>query len=299
MLKPLPPPKPPGPGQLLVRMLRAPLNPADRLAIAGSYAAPGGLPEVLGAEGLGTVEQIGESVSGFAAGDRVILLSRGNWASWRLVPAAEAMPVPHGLGDEQAAMLRINPATAWRLLDGLALSPGDWLAQNAARSSVARWVRLLARRRGLGVIDVVRAPAGGAEIEDGEELAERVAETADGAPVRGALDAVAGEATGRLASCLAAGGALTVYGHLSGRPCSIPSMLLTTRMLRVSGFSLRPAEQAERRDRRAAIYEELAALAVEAPEPVAATWGLSEIEQALAASQAPDRRGRILLALDR
>lgn len=291
----LPDPGRPGPGEVRVRMRLAPVNPADRLAIAGRYAPRGGLGDILGAEGLGAVDAIGDGVMDVALGQRVILLSRGNWVEWRRVPAAEVLAVPDMLPETQAAMLRINPATAMRLLDRLALSRGDWLIQNAATSSVAGWVRRLAVGRGLRTIDVVRSNSpdagSGGMLADGDDLAERVAEVTEGQEVAGALDAVAGTATGRLADCLAANGTLVVYGHLSGAPCVISSALLTTKSLTLHGFTLRAAEAGEAPKYLAARYAELAALAAADPEPVAGIFALGDIDAALAATG----RGRILL----
>ena len=195
-------------------------------------------------------------------------------ATHRLLPAADLLPVPADLPDAQAAMLRINPATAARLLLRLGLAPGARLIQNAPRSSVARWVRRLAARDGI-------------ELGDDE----------GGQPADAALDAVAGEETGRLAGRLAPGGVVLVYGHLSGRPCAIPSTLLTSRGLTVAGFSLRPAEALDAPGARAALYADLAMLAAAAPEPVAATFPLELVERALAAAAERGRAGRILLAL--
>src|SRR3546814_17346915 len=89
----LPDPPGPGPGEVLVRMRFAPVNPADRLVIAGSYAPPGGLPEVIGAEGMGVVEAVGRAGSTVVAGTRVILLSSGYWAGGRGRSAAQ-LPGP-------------------------------------------------------------------------------------------------------------------------------------------------------------------------------------------------------------
>jgi len=293
----LPEPARPARGQVLVRMKLAPINPADRLAAAGNYAPLDGLAGPLGAEGMGVVEEVGVGVAGLAPGDHVILLSRGNWAERRLVAAAEVLPVAAALPPAQAAILRINPATAFHLLASLDLAPGDWLILNAAGSSVARWVRRLAARNGVRTLNVVRAgPAGeegGLWLVDGDDLATRAGPAAGGAPIHAALDAVAGASTGGLAACLAPGGRLLVYGHLSGQPCAIPSALLTTKGLRVQGFSLRPVE-AHVPDL-AALYADLATLAAKDPEPIAAILPMAEVEAALA--QPP--RGRVLLALDR
>ncbi len=290
----LPDPGAPGRGEVRVRMRLAPINPADRLVLEGRYAPVGGLPEIVGAEGMGVIDAVGADIEGIAVGSRVILLSRGNWAEWRRVPAAEVLAVPGDLPDEQAAILRINPATASRLLDRLALAPSQALIQNAARSSVAGWVRRLAARRGIRVLDVARHASGDDMLPDDETLPDRVRMMAD-AGVAGALDAVAGMATGRLAACLAPEGRLQVYGHLSGHPCKIASTLLTTRSLSVQGFTLRAAEAGEGRAHWARLYADLARIGHGDPEPIAATFPLDDIAGALA-FVADRPRGRVLLA---
>ena len=199
-------------------------------------------------------------------------------------------------------MLRINGATAWRLLAQAELEPGEWLIQNAGNSSVAHLVRLLAARRALKVIDVVRSGPGDTanRFVDGPDLARRVGAVVGGGELKLALDCVAGPATGRLAECLAPGGALVVFGHLSGRPCEVASTLLTARLLTLHGFSLRPAEAPDPPERLGQIQEEVAELLRPTPArlPVRDVFGLSELGAALAAATAGGG-GRVLLALDR
>jgi NADPH:quinone reductase-like Zn-dependent oxidoreductase len=280
-------------------MLLAPINPADLLVLAGRYRSASDTGTVIGAEGVGRIAMVGAGVTDLLPGDRVILLTRGNWCGWRIVHGNTALRVPDALPDDQAAMLRINPATAWRLLDQVALAPGEWLAQNAAGSSVAGWVRRIAQSRGIGIVDIVRADRGAKQaIVDGDDLVRCVAEATGGSTVRAALDAVAGEATGRLAACLVPGGRLAVYGHLSGQPCSIPSALLTAGQLMVFGFSLRPAEQSDLEGRRTALYAALATMMIASPEAVAAVHPISQLEAALGQARRCGRSGRILLALD-
>ncbi|WP_044564034.1 2-enoyl thioester reductase domain-containing protein [Azospirillum sp. B4] len=305
----LPDPGPPGLGQVLVAMLLAPINPADRQVITRSYAFPMSYPLILGAEGVGRVMAVGPGVQGIAEGDRVLPLHRGNWCSHRLVPADQLIVIPPDVPDDQAAMLRINPATAWRLLDQAWLGAGDWVIQNGANSVVARWVRLLASQRGVGVVNVARSPPAhrpgpqisGAEIwlADGPDLPTEAARALRGRPVPLALDCIAGAATARLANCVSPGGQVVIFGHLSGEDCVIPSGLLTGRGLTVRGFSLRPAEAPETPATMAALYSRLAGLACrpEAHTPVVATYPLDALSTALAT--AGSGVGRVLLALDR
>ncbi|MEZ5740904.1 MAG: zinc-binding dehydrogenase [Burkholderiaceae bacterium] len=129
-------------------------------------------------------------------------------------------------------MLRINPATALLLLTDLRqLEPGDWVIQNVGNSGVGRWVMLLAQQMGLRTVNVVRRQSLFAEmyslgadvcVVDGPELAARVRAETGQQPIGLALDAVGGQATSRLASCVADGGLVCHYGTMSGEDPLVP-----------------------------------------------------------------------------
>ncbi len=296
----LPMPSPPGVGEVRVRMLRAPINPADLLAIDDRYAfeLPRDLP--LGAEGVGMVETAGDGVSDLAPGDPVMMLSRGNWCACRTLPRSDVVALPHGVGIDQAAMLRINPPTALLLLEAAGVKPGDVVVQNAAGSAVAAWVRALAARMEVTVVDVVRRPDPELPqaIVDGDGLADRVSAAVGDRPIRAALDCVAGAATGRMAACLSPAGRLVVFGHLSGEPISVPSQLLTGGGLTIRGFSLRPAEAAMGRDGVRAMFDDLLAFHAhgQLALPVREVVPLSRAEEAIAQARAGGK-GRVLLDL--
>src|SRR5215210_16781 len=125
----------PGPHDVVVEVQAAPINPVDLNVIEGKYPVRPPLPAIAGTEGVGVVRAVGESASGaIQPGMQVILpQSFGSWREAAVIPAELLIPVPAAISFEQAAMLRINPPTAWRmLLDFVALQPGDWVAQNAA-----------------------------------------------------------------------------------------------------------------------------------------------------------------------
>jgi NADPH:quinone reductase-like Zn-dependent oxidoreductase len=300
-LRALPMPGEPGPDGLVVRMLFAPVNPADNLLIDQNYALTVDAAAPLGAEGVGVVERVGSRVTDLGPGDLVLPLDRGNWTGWRLVERARVLAVPAGFDLHQAAMMRINPATAWLLLQASGAVAGDCIVQNGASSAVARWVRLLAAGRDLAVVDVVRRATLASlprAVDDGEGLVGAVRSAAGGRPIRAAFDCVAGEATGRLAACLDEQATLLLFGHLSGRPCSVRSQLVTGGRLTIRGFSLRPAEAAmapaEHADMVAALWA--AAQQDGARLPVRAILPLSEARHAIALARTPGR-GRVLLDL--
>jgi NADPH:quinone reductase-like Zn-dependent oxidoreductase len=292
------PPGEPSPEGLVVRMVHAPINPADLLAVEGRYAFQWPAREPLGAEGVGFVERVGSAVSDITPGDHVLPLSRGNWCGVRCLDRTEVVRIPAGIDRRQAAMMRINPMTARLLLDQSGAKAGDCIVQNGATSAVAHWTRLLARRRGIRVIGVGRNAGDGIIASTSATLADELADAAEGRPIRALLDCVAGAETGRLAAWLAPEGRVLVYGHLSGEPCQIGSQLLTGRGLTVSGFSLRPAEARIAPALRETLFAELFAVAAEErlDLPVKACFPLSAIDAALLSAREPGA-GRVLLDL--
>src|SRR5256885_15111236 len=156
----------PGAGEIVFDVLAFPINPADLSFCRGNYRLTPNLPATPGAECVGRVAAVGTGVTQLKPGDLVINMQRENWTQRRRVSAEDAIPLPAGLDLAQAAMLRINPATAQLLLeDHVALAPGDWVIQNVANSAVGRHLIVLAKARGVRTINVVRRDDVGAELQ--------------------------------------------------------------------------------------------------------------------------------------
>src|SRR6266704_4079006 len=146
----------PGPGEVVFDVLAFPINPADVSFCRGSYRLRPPLPATPGAECVGRVAAVGAGVSGVQPGDLVLNMQRENWVQRRRIRGEDAIPLPPGLDPAQAAMLRINPATALLLLeDHVTLGPGDWVIQDVANSAVGRHLIVLARARGIRPVNVV------------------------------------------------------------------------------------------------------------------------------------------------
>ena len=115
----------PGPGELLVRVRAAGVNPGDWRMREGFYGTDG--PAVLGREVAGTVLAVGDGVTGFAPGDEVFggcpgML--GGWAPRALVTGSFAAHRPDGVSPERAAVLPVAAGTAYNTLENLRLEPG-------------------------------------------------------------------------------------------------------------------------------------------------------------------------------
>jgi mitochondrial enoyl-[acyl-carrier protein] reductase / trans-2-enoyl-CoA reductase len=232
--------------EAVVEMRAAPINPADLNAIEGKYPVRTQLPTTPGFEGTGVVIELGADVKTVATGALVILPHNiGTWREAVAVKASELVAVPPEIEPVQAAMLKINPMTAWRLLhDYVDLKPDDWLIQNAANSAAGRAVIQIAGELGYKTVNVVRraelveelrAAGGDIVLIDGEGLRDQVKEATSGAPIRLGLNAVGGESALCLANCLAPGSTLVTFGAMSLQPLKIPNGLLIFKDLRFRG----------------------------------------------------------------
>ena len=237
----------PGAGEVIVKMRAAPVNPADLNQIEGKYPVRAQLPATPGFEGAGIIADVDRDVTNVAAGALVILPHNiGTWRDAVAVKADELVVVPAGIKPVHAAMLKINPMTAWRLLhDYVDLARGDWLIQNAANSAAGRAVIQIAHELGYKTVNVVRrseliselrAEGGDVVLVDSENLRREVQDAIGASPVRLGLNAVGGESALRLANCLAPGSTLVTYGAMSLQPLKIPNGLLIFKDLRFRGI---------------------------------------------------------------
>ena len=237
----------PAPGEVIVKMRAAPINPADLNQIEGKYPVRAELPATPGFEGAGIVLDVGADVKGLTSGALVILPHNvGTWRDAVAVKADELVVIPADIKPVHAAMLKINPMTAWRLLhDYVDLARGDWLIQNAANSAAGRAVIQIARELGYKTVNVVRrselidelrAEGGDIVLVDSQNLRREVQDAIGGPSIRLGLNAVGGESALRLANCLAPGSTLVTYGAMSLQPLKIPNGLLIFKDLRFRGI---------------------------------------------------------------
>src|SRR5215813_7797637 len=297
----------PAPGEVVFDVLAFPINPADISFCRGNYRLRPPLPTTPGAEGIGRVAAVGSGVTQIKPGDLVINMQRENWAQRRRVRKEDAIPIPSDIDLAQAAMLRINPATALLLLeDHVAQKLGDWVIQDVANSAVGRHVIVLAKARGVRTINVVRRDDVTAELrdlgadvvlKDGPDLAERARAAAGGAPIRLGIDAVSGEACRRIADCVADGGVVVSYGSMSGEDPAIGRAALNTRGVSLTGFNLGRGLAKRTPGKVREIYADLAAKLRDGvlKAPVDSHYPIEDIKPALVRAQQGGRNGKVLV----
>jgi mitochondrial enoyl-[acyl-carrier protein] reductase / trans-2-enoyl-CoA reductase len=298
----------PGAGEVVFDVLLFPINPADVSFCRGTYRLRPPLPATPGAECVGRVTAVGAGVTHVRPGDLVITLQRENWAQKRRVKGYDVIPVPPMMDLHQAAMLRINPATALLLLTSLVtVKPGEWVVQNVANSAVGRLLIPLARAREIRTVNVVRRASVFSELEklggelclvDGENLAERVQEKTGGGTIRLGLDAVSGRATQRIAECVSEDGVVCNYGSMSGEDPVMSRPALSGRGVALVGFTLTRPLSKYPLDTVRALYADLARQVTDGTltAPVEKVYPIEAITDALAHAQRGERRGKILVA---
>jgi putative PIG3 family NAD(P)H quinone oxidoreductase len=126
----------PGPGQLLVRVVAAGLNRADCLQRRGFYPAPPGVPaDIPGLELAGEVAALGQGVSSWKPGDRVMgIVAGGAMATHVITAADELLPVPDSLSLEEAAAV---PEAFFTAYDAIVLQAGLQKGESALFHAVA------------------------------------------------------------------------------------------------------------------------------------------------------------------
>lgn len=301
----------PGPDEVVVKMAAAPINPADLNAIEGKYPVRPRLPASPGMEGAGVVVELGSAVRNLAQGALVILPhGLGTWREACAVAAEKLVPVPDGIEPIQAAMLKVNPITAWRMLhDFVSLQRGDWLIQNAANSGAGRAVIQIARELGYKTINIVRRPelveelrvlGGDVVLLDGENVRDEVAAATERAPIRLALNAVGGDSAVRMAKALAPEATIVTYGAMSLQPMCIPNGMLIFKNLRFTGFWVNKwydGATAEQREETFAPLFEMAQRGLLRIK-VEKTYPLSEAQAAVAHAAQGKRGGKIVFEFD-
>ena len=303
----------PGPGQVRVRMIAAPVNPSELLVVRGRYGVLPSLPATPGFEGVGIVDKVGPGLLGrLVKGRRVTVINGdgGNWAEYVVIPARQARPVPSDLPDEQVASFFVNPGTALAMTRHVLRIPrGAWLLQSAANSELGKMIIKLGRHDGFKTLCVVRRPEAAAELKvlgadavisttDGP-VDEQVRKIVGADGVRYAIDPVGGDIGTQVFQSLAADGLMLVYGTLSQEPLRIDPRLMIAGKRVVQGFWLGHWMRERSIPAALLMFREIAKLirsGVLATE-TGKSFPLDAIVDAAREAEVPGRQGKVLLRI--
>jgi NADPH:quinone reductase-like Zn-dependent oxidoreductase len=202
----------PGPGQLLVEVEAASVNRGE-VRLAG--AKPPG--SVIGWDVAGTVAALGEGVTQFDVGDRVVALSEGGgaFAERAVVPAAWTAPLPDACDFVTAATLPVAGLTAVGTLRLARVHAGDRVLVTGAAGGVGHFAVQVALQAKATVTGQARSEERAAALR--ELGAEALLHPGDGSPVDGefdvVVDGIGGPMVGPLLDATTAGGRVVIYGN--------------------------------------------------------------------------------------
>ena len=222
----LPVPKP-GPGEVRVRIHASGMNFAETRMRAGTYSGQP-LPFVMGMEGAGVVEEVGDGVSGFEKGQRVFGRARGCHAQQVLFEAEHLMPLPDNLSFVEGAAIPVGWLTAWHALHTVAqIQPGQRVLVEAAGGSVGSAALQIAHEHGCWVAATAsrddkleQAKSLGADLLVNymrEPVCEQVLEATDSQGVEVSLMTIGERTEQELLDSMGMDGKVVMFGSTGGK----------------------------------------------------------------------------------
>ena len=250
----------PGPGQVLLRVRFAALNPADAFLAQGMYPAKPAFPHILGRDGVGEVLAVGPGVSNVRVGDTVGVMRCdagvsiwGTLAEKAVVPAASVAPVPPGWTLEEMAGAALVFLTAWQALTQwsnppVPPEPGSVLLVTGASGGVGVASVLLGKSMGLTVVALSRTAEKAAKLKElganftfdpaARDLSKAVLAAIHPKRVDIAVDNIGGALFNQVVATLGYGGRISVVGRSGGPVPEFNTATLFFRRNRIGGVAV-------------------------------------------------------------
>ena len=234
-------------GEVLLKMLAAAINPADINMIEGTYFAIPKQHYVLGNEGVFEVMKSNEP--DLKEGSRVIIPFKpldhwqGGFRDYVCINKDDLITIPKHVTNNLAAMMTVNPITAWMLLKEN-IQKGQTLIQNAANSNLGQWINYFAKKRGVNVVNVVRSDQAKVRLEKQgikdvycfEKGISKIIKAKHG-QTHLAINMVGGEQANECAKTLAPYQKMITVGAMAKEPFSISNGLLIFKNITCTGFN--------------------------------------------------------------
>jgi NADPH:quinone reductase len=212
-------------GEIVVRTRAASLNRGELLASIGLHSADE--PRPAGGDGAGEVRAVGEGVTVFKPGDRIMARARGFFSEYVVVRAEQAIAVPKRLSWEQAGAIPTAFITAYEMLVPHGrLKSGEWLLVAGASSGVGVACIQIGKALGAHTIGTSGSPeklerlkAAGLDVAiraRGAGFADQALKATGGQGVSLAIDLVGGTAFPDCLRALANQGRLAIVGYVDG-----------------------------------------------------------------------------------
>lgn len=297
------------PGEVLIRVAAAGVNGPDLAQRRGHYDPPPGASALPGLEVAGEIAMLGEGVTGWQIGDRVMALCNGGgYADYVAVPSGQILPVPEGWTLTEAAALPETWFTVTQTLVMRAgLEPGMCVLVHGAAGGIGGAAIQIASIVGATAIGVVSSPEkagyarslGAVATIDytSENVGERALALTDGRGVDRVVDIIGGAMTEHNIAASAKGGHILQVSTLDGASVKLSLRTIMAKQLTLSGSTLRPQSATTK----AAIASHISTHllpALSAPgfiRPTVASFAIADAADAHRAMEARTHLGKIVL----
>lgn len=233
--------------EVLIKVAAAGINYADTMMRSGNYLTKPHLPFTLGYEAAGTIESLGENVTNFSVGQRVLATtSSGGYAEFATAKAALTMPIPDELGFGESTALLVQGLTALGLLNET--KSGQTILIHAAAGGVGSLLVQLAKFKGLKVIGtasseqklelVANLGADFAINYSEDDWTDEVLKATDGKGVDWLIEMVGGAIVAQNLKVLAKHGTMWIYGAASGEDFKVSVLSLMAKNHTIRGYWL-------------------------------------------------------------
>lgn len=296
------------PGQVVVDVQAAGVNFPDVLTIQGQYQFKPALPFTPGCELAGVIRAVGDGVTGFKPGDRVIAFTReGAFAEQAMVAASMLMPMPPGMDFDIAAAITLTYGTSHHALVGRAgLQAGETLLVLGAAGGVglaaieigkALGARVIAAASSAEKLAVCREHGADACIDySREDLREAIKAATDGKGPDVIYDPVGGAYAEPALRSIAWGGRYLVVGFANGTIPALPFNLMLLKGASVVGVFWGEFAKREPKANLAGMRQLLGWLAAGTIRPhISARYPLAQTAEALNAMAARKVTGKVVI----
>lgn len=293
--------------EVLVKMIKSPINPADILFIAGEYRYKPQFPQIAGLEGVGIVEE--SMFENVPQGSLVAFRHFNTWAEYVAVPLDKLNILPKDFPIDKAAQFSLNPLTAYALLEESGAKNGDCIVLTSGASTVSKLIIQLSKSKGIKVISIVRNQRDVLSLQEigvekvlttDENLEEIIPNLIGNARLQAVIDAVGGEQTTTLLKTISPNGRLLLYGLLSKDNVSFHNSDIIFKNITISGFGIDGWLMKQSTDKIADAKQKLIANIQndDFSMPVDSTWEMNKVKDAFDRMNQNNVDGKILLSFD-
>ena len=294
-------------GQILVKFLRAAINPSDLGMIGGSYGTLKELPAIAGREGVGEVVEVASGAT-VNVGDRVRLSAElGTWQQYQVLNSTDVMVVPSDIDINTESMAFINPPTALCVLEEFEkLNAGDWIIQNGAGSALGYFMIQICASRGIKTVNMLRnADAKKAELEkiganivvDEKDFdAKKIKELTGGKLLLG-LNQIGGESVSNMIKAMSNSATIATIGAMVSDAVRFPTRFLIFNDLRLRGFWWDKYQRTHSKQEVNAIFDKIFAMIKNGTlqAPIDSMFKLENVNDALKRASENSRMGKVML----